>query len=338
MNDLSKISKQIFETIQKSNHILLHLHPSPDGDSVGSALAFYHYLTSINKDVHLIKGDSEIKTKMSSLPGFNKIENKSFTDVDLSHYDLFIILDSQDTSRVSKIIDIKFPQNLKTINIDHHQDNTNFADINYINFNATATCEILFDLFKENKIPINLNMAPNLYFGIYHDTDGFHNLNTTPKGLSAASKLAKINPEFLKYISAYENCNTPSDIKLIALYLKSLKEYFGGKVAITNVTYKTFRNLDLLHEHSKKTWTAQFLRTVPQWVMTISISENEPNVSGISMRSTDPKWNVALVAKATGKGGGHPVAAGATIYKSANLAVKEILKAIQKTYPELGKP
>lgn len=335
---MSPISKQIKSVIDESRQILLHLHPSPDGDSVGSALAMYHYLNSLGKDVHLIKGDSDLKTRMSSLPGFNVIENMSFADVDLSKFDLFISLDSQDLTRISKLIEIKFPSNLKTINIDHHSKNTNFADINIVDANSSATSEILYNLFTDLKVKISPDMAACLYFGIYYDTDGFHNLNTTYQCLEIIAKLAKINPNFLDYILAYEHTNTPSEIKLVALSLNSVKEYFGGKVAISSMSYKTLEELNLINDSSKKTWTAQFLRTVPQWVITAAISENEPKISGISMRSSDPKWNVATIAKATGEGGGHPVAAGATIYRSAPSAIKKLLEAIQKTYPELGKP
>ena len=335
---MSAISKQIKSLIDKSQHILLHLHPSPDGDSVGSALAMYLYLNSIGKDVHLIKGDSDIKNRMSSLPSFNVIENMSYGEVDLSKFDLFISLDSQDLSRISKLTEVIFPSNLKTINIDHHPKNTSFADINLVDGNASATAEILFNLFTDLKVKISPEIAACLYFGIYYDTDGFHNLNTNYKSMEVAAKLAKINPNFLDYVLAYEHTNTPSEIKLVALSLNSVKEYFGGKVAISTISYKTLEELNLINDSSKKTWTSQFLRTVPQWVITAAISENEPKVSGISMRSSDPKWNVATVANATGEGGGHPVAAGATIYRSAPRAVKRLLRAIQETYPELGEP
>jgi len=334
----NNIYSQIKSVIDESNHILLHLHPSPDGDSIGGALAMYHYLKSIGKDVHIIKGDSSLKTRMSSLPGFNAIENNSFSEVDLSKFDLFISLDSPDITRISKINEVIFPPHLKIINIDHHLNNTNFADINLVEENASATCEILYDLFTALKIKITPDMAACLYVGIYDDTDGFHNLNTHYKCLEVSAKLAKINPKFLDYVLAYENTNTPSEIKLVALGLNSVKEYFGGRVAISSISYKTLQEKNLVNDSSKKTWTSMYLRTVPQWIITASISENEPKVSGISLRSSDPKWNVATIANATGEGGGHPVASGATIYRSAPRAVKRLLKAIQESYPELGEP
>ena len=48
---------KIYDLILSSNSVLLLTHENPDGDAVGSVLAFYHYLTSINKDVDMVIQD-----------------------------------------------------------------------------------------------------------------------------------------------------------------------------------------------------------------------------------------------------------------------------------------
>jgi phosphoesterase RecJ-like protein len=49
-------ARRVWKEIDRSQKILLHLHPSPDGDSIGSTLAMYHTLTKMGKDVTLIQG------------------------------------------------------------------------------------------------------------------------------------------------------------------------------------------------------------------------------------------------------------------------------------------
>ena len=50
----------ILAEIKKAKHILLHCHPSPDPDSVGSALAMKFAIEQLDREVTLIKGDSDI--------------------------------------------------------------------------------------------------------------------------------------------------------------------------------------------------------------------------------------------------------------------------------------
>ena len=45
------MKKQIKKLIDDNNSILLLTHIRPDGDAVGSVLAFYHYLNSINNQL-----------------------------------------------------------------------------------------------------------------------------------------------------------------------------------------------------------------------------------------------------------------------------------------------
>ena len=54
------MKNKIYELIEKSNSILLLTHKDPDGDAIGSVLAFYHFLTSINKSVHIVNLDMPI--------------------------------------------------------------------------------------------------------------------------------------------------------------------------------------------------------------------------------------------------------------------------------------
>jgi phosphoesterase RecJ-like protein len=49
-----KESQQIIEEIEKAKKILISCHRGPDPDSIGSALALYYFLTSINKEAEIV--------------------------------------------------------------------------------------------------------------------------------------------------------------------------------------------------------------------------------------------------------------------------------------------
>src|SRR3954463_13074656 len=93
----------ILAEIEKASSILLHCHPSPDPDSVGSALAMKFALEQLGKKVTVIRGDSEIPQAFMHFPGAGDIQSKSFGEVDLKNFDLFIIQDSGSPEMISRL-------------------------------------------------------------------------------------------------------------------------------------------------------------------------------------------------------------------------------------------
>ena len=148
-NKIKKLAQEIWEVIQKSERILLHLHPNPDPDSVGSALAMYHALRGVGKQVTVIKGDSVMPAYLSFLPGYELITPKSYLEIDPTKFDLFLMLDISQLNRVTALGEVKFPPTLRTVLIDHHVTAEPFAEINLIAPQYPATAQILFNLFKE---------------------------------------------------------------------------------------------------------------------------------------------------------------------------------------------
>ncbi|XPV54812.1 MAG: DHH family phosphoesterase [Halarcobacter ebronensis] len=56
------------------------------------------------------------------------------------------------------------------INIDHHQSNDDFGEINIVDPTKSSTAEIIYDFFKYNGLYITKHTATALYTGIYDDS------------------------------------------------------------------------------------------------------------------------------------------------------------------------
>jgi len=334
---LSSLSSKIIRQIKSSRRILLHLHPAPDGDSLGSALAFWHFLMSLKKEVVLIKGDSELPQDFACLPGFDQISPINFFDLDLPKFDLFISLDSSDLNQISKLSPVVFPSHLATINIDHHSTNTRFAQINLVDTSSPATSQILYLLFKRWRVKITKNIAINLFVGLYTDT-GFKYYRTTSTTFRIASKLVKICPSFTDYIFQIENNNRPEQLKFQGLALLSIETYFSNRLALSVVSFKTLQQYKISPHDTEKSGISNILKSVTGWEIGASLIEVQPELCCLSLRTRDPKvFDVSIIASLLG-GGGHTAAAGATLYLPLNQARKHLLQIIQKTYPNLGQP
>ena len=329
-------AKKIWKEIDRSQRILLHLHPGADGDSVGSALAMYHVLKGLNKNVDLIQGDTDLPKNLSTIPGADKIIPKNIFQIDINQYDLFIILDASSLKQVSRLGDIKFPKKLKTVCIDHHISNEKFANINLIVATAPATAQILFDFFQLKKIKLNQKNAACLFAGLYTDTGGFKYSNTTYKTLNIASQLAKIYSKFPDLIFDIENTDAPERIKLISLLLGSVENYFSDHVALASLSFEDIKNHNLNQVVvSSNSEVANMLKSVVGWDISLTLIEIQPETIKISLRTRDSqKYDLSKIAVIL-KGGGHKAAAGATLNMPLSQAKETILATIKKLYPKI---
>lgn len=339
MFNLKLTGRKIWKQIDRSKKILLHCHPGPDGDSVGSSLAFYHALKNMGKDVVIIQGDNQIPNNLSTIPGVNKIAPQNIFQVDLTQFDLFIINDSSSIKQVSRLGDIKFPKNLTTIVIDHHLSNEKFANINLVLPKYPATCQILFELFQLKKIKITPKIAACLFIGLFTDTGGFRYKNTTHKTLNMASILTKIYPKFTDLIFSLENSDQPDRLKFISVMLNSIENHLSDHLAIASISYDQLQESDFssqtLNNYSE---IANMLKSVANWDIGLSMIEIQPGVVKVSLRTRDSrKYDLSKIAVATKSGGGHRAAAGATINQPLDEAKKTMLKIIKKMYPKIDK-
>ena len=331
------MNKKIWSEIKKAKNILLNLHPSPDGDSIGSNLALFHALTKMGKKVTLLGGDSEFPKNFSTLPGVDKILPKNFFQINQDDYDLFIIADIASPNLISRQGEIVFNKNLKTIIIDHHKSNPKFADINLVDPKTPAACQLIYNLLQDNHVKITKKIASCLFVGIYTDTGGFKYVNTTYKTFLAVANLSKINPKFDRFIFEIENNDHPDRLKFLSLILGSVKTYLSGKVAIASLDFETIKESGISNSVINGSEVSNIVKSVTGWDIGISMIEYQSNCVKISFRTRDAsKYDLSKILTSVG-GGGHIAAAGATIDGSLTDATDILLKNIKLIYPDLEK-
>ena len=109
-----KESKEIKKAIDEAEKIILCLHISPDADSIGSNLALYHYLKTLNKEILILSADT-IPSYLSFLPGSDLIKTEDPATLDPNSYDLFLSLDSADLLRITRHESVQNIENQKQL-------------------------------------------------------------------------------------------------------------------------------------------------------------------------------------------------------------------------------
>ena len=115
INHIQKIEK----LLQAGQQVLVVSHIDPDGDAVGTQLAFAAYLTHLGKKVYLAR-DSEIPGKYLFLPHVEDIKKVTGLPGDLE-IDTALILECPTPERIGSAARF-LNDRVKTVSIDHHQD------------------------------------------------------------------------------------------------------------------------------------------------------------------------------------------------------------------------
>lgn len=330
-------AKPILDAIKASKSILLHCHPYPDPDSIGSVLAMSQVLKKMGKEVTPIIGDTRYPSNLESLPHHDWIVPKKYSEIDPSQFGLFIILDSSSPSQISKLVDVVFPKSMKTVVIDHHKTNLGFGDINLIDASSSSTCQIVYDLLSLWKLEISPDIAICLLLGIYADSGGFKYQNANAETIRVASELVKIYPNYHKFVFELENYRQPVELEMMKMALSSIEKHCSDRVVFTSITYGQLQEHHIPKESAMEGLIGGMLRSVVGWDLVASLVEAEPNVVTVSLRTRDENhFDVSSIAKAVGvKGGGHRGAAGTTIHLPIDEAKKELLKKIDELFPNI---
>ena len=321
----------ILAEIKKAQSILLHCHPSPDPDSVGSALAMKLALEQLGKKVTLIKGDSDIP-KAFEFPGVETIVQKNFFETNIQEFDLFIILDSGSPEMISSKDKIVFPDSLTTIVIDHHASNIGYGKINCIDSSYPATAQILFDLFKEIGVRLNHDIALNLFMGIYTDTGGFRYNSVTADTFRIATDLVSLAPDFTKTISIMDNSKRKESLVFEGIALSSMKTFFDGKFAIASVNYEELEKNNIVEGDISTGYISSKIKSIIGVDASATLIESKPKIVKVSFRTRDQeKYDVSKLAVALG-GGGHKGASGAKLNMTMSEAIDLVVKTAKEIY------
>lgn len=207
----------LLKKIKKYNKITIYRHQRPDGDATFSSFALYNFL---------IENFPEKEVELYGKETYDLLPYKNVVSKEFISESLVIILDSANTPRID---DSTYSLGKEIVKIDHHPSVEEYGDLNIVEDNTCATCELLAKiLFSKpfSQYNISTKVCEYLYCGILTDSLGFKTSNTTSNTLLIASKLIeKGNLD----ISALNNYVFNVDL---ALYKKTTK--FRNELKIKN--------------------------------------------------------------------------------------------------------
>lgn len=307
---------RIWNEIEKSNSILLLTHESPDGDAIGSVLAFYHFLKSINKSACMVILD--IPKVFNFLPSINKV-----VDNTSSEYDLGIVLDCSSRERIGQKEDL-LSKCKRTICIDHHISNTNYCDLNFVQGQISSCCQVVYYLFKEWKITISKEIGEALISGVLTDTNGFSINTVDTETYKLASDMVDLGIDVHSIYDKVLCKKTMPQYELMKIAMNRLEFLTDGRIAFTYILKEDFDKVGAVTgEHEGIVDIGRSIEGVE-----VSIFIREDDGFTISLRSTGVV-DVSKIASSIG-GGGHFMASGGKLYGTLEETRERIINETKK--------
>lgn len=254
-----------------------------------------------------------------------------------SSYDLIVALDTPNLERLGSLsqpADIFFT--LPVVNIDHHPSNEYFGQINWIDFTATSTCEMMVSLIEaiaKGEQMLNSEIATLLLLGIIYDTSSFQNINTTPKSLTIAAQLVAAGGKQQEIVKNLYKTKSIETLKLWGTILSNVREDKLHRFIWSKASKTNFEEAGA-DESAVSGVIDELLKKVSDLDFAMVLSERQDVVHG-SLRSIAKAVDVSRIAELFG-GGGHEAAAAFRV--EGNLVSKqdEILTRIRQFQSKVG--
>jgi phosphoesterase RecJ-like protein len=290
---------QIIETIKQYDTIIIHRHVRPDPDAYGSQGGLAEVLKASFPDKTIYTVGQEERS-LQYLRRLDEISDDTYNGA------LVIVTD---TANQERICDQRYLSGDKLIKIDHHPNEDPYGDIVWVDTTSSSTSEMIYELYlygQDKGLQMSDQAARLLYAGIVGDTGRFLYPSTNDRTFQYAGELIKYNFSRTEvYDGMYE---LPMNVVKLNGYV--LQNFEMNENGVASMTLPK----ELLAKYDVRAADASLLVSALGSVQGIKawaffIEENDQ--IRVRLRSKGPVING--VAKKY-KGGGHPLAAGASIY------------------------
>ena len=311
----------ILDILRNNQKFAIASHISPDGDAIGSCMGLALALAKMGKDPFVLL--EKFSDKFGIIPGGQFLWKESYQKLDA---DVFIALDCADTLRLGQAKTV-FDRVPITVCIDHHETNEGFALHNWVDANASSTCEMIYDLILP-LVEIDADIASAIYAGMVTDTGGFRYQATGKNTLSYAGRLMETGISFTEIYSELMNKHSFIAAKALGVVIENIQQTADGRIVYSHVSREELAKVGAAPSDLDR--TAEFLMNTRGAEVALFVYEKDAPDVKFSLRSHH--FHVGRFAARWG-GGGHQRAAGCTVKVPIVEILPVLLEELEKELP-----
>jgi phosphoesterase RecJ-like protein len=316
-----KIIDRIVEELRASSSICVVGHIRPDGDCVGSQLGLTLALRNEGKKV-VCWNEDRLPQKYEFLDR-DRLFQKPKKGM---KFDCVVATDAASFERLGTVGPCVINRKL-FINIDHHESNTRYADINWVSAREPSSGELIFRLLQAAKWPVTKPIADCLFTAVSTDTGSFQYPSTRPATYHVAGELVRRGADLAKICDEVYQSYPLSRVRLLRHVYSRFRLTHQNQIAWFWLKKADFARTGA--DSSDSEGLIDHIRAIAPVVVACVFEELDGDMTRISLRSKNEKVNVNEIAAQFG-GGGHPAAAGARIPGKPISVQRRVIGAIKK--------
>lgn len=322
-----------FDTvIQSPKRFVVLSHLNPDGDAIGSSLAFSQFLRKLGHDVEVMV-PNDFPGFLAWMPGSDRIhiyeKSQQRCNQLLTAAEVIVMLDFNNYARSGAIQDTLKNLNTKKILIDHHR-NTDFSEF-YCYLSETevsSTSELVAEVILHyGERCLDESIATNALVGIVTDTGSFAHSVFGPEVFSICAKLAEHAISYNQIHQLVYDTFSEDRLRLlgyaISKKMEVLDDYSTAIISLTKSELESFH-----YQIGDTEGIVNYPLSMQKIKMAVLVTERQ-GVIRLSFRSKG-KFSVHELALNHFNGGGHINAAGGTL----ECSMEEALEKLHLLLPE----
>jgi phosphoesterase RecJ-like protein len=316
-----KIVQRILEAIRECRTICVVGHVRPDGDCIGSQLGLTLALRNEGKKVVCWNQDlMPQKYRFLDRDGSVQQPKRGLK------FDCVIATDCASFERLGSVGPF-IARRKPLINIDHHESNTCYGDLNWVSPRDPSTGELIYRLLKAARWPITRPIADCLFAAVSTDTGSFQYATTRPATLHVAGELVSHGADLERICDEVYQSYPLSRVRLLKHVYNRFRLTHNDQVAWFWLRKADFTRTGA--DSADSEGLIDHIRAIEPVVIACVFEELEPELTRVSLRSKTDKVNVNEIASLFG-GGGHAAAAGARIPGNPKSVQRRVLGAVKK--------
>lgn len=316
-----RIVQRILDTIRENQIFCVVGHVRPDGDCIGSQLGLTLALRNEGKKVVCWNQDlMPQKYRFLDRDGTIQQPKRGLK------FDCVIATDCASFERLGSVGPF-IARRKPLINIDHHESNTRYGDLNWVSPRDPSTGELIYRLLKAARWPITKPIADCLFAAVSTDTGSFQYATTRPATLHVAGELVSHGANLEKICDEVYQSYPLSRVRLLKHVYNRFRLTHNDQIAWFWLRKADFTRTGA--DSADSEGLIDHIRAIEPVVIACVFEELEPELTRVSLRSKTDQVNVNEIAALFG-GGGHAAAAGARIPGNPKSVQRRVLGAVKK--------
>ena len=320
--------------LQEPKNIVILSHTNPDGDAIGSSLAWAEILRSQGHTVNCVVPNRypyylEFMPAISTMLLY-KDDKLGIVDSVIKAADIIFCLDFHTMTRLDGLGEvIGENKHAKRVLIDHHLDPNSDFDLMISYPEASSTCYLVATIIKElyGEEAFTQSIAENLFVGMMTDTGNFAFSNITPELFRMVAVLAATGISIPTIHNNVYNSFTEGRARLFGYVInRKMKIFHNGTVAYMSLTSDELKRFWFQQGDSEG--FVNYPLTIKKMKISAIFTEHTDNIR-VSLRSRGD-IDVNVFAQRYFNGGGHKNAAGGKSFMSMEETIKHFEKSIKE--------